>query len=179
MKTDAIYYYKRDRKQRSQIFINMAVASLAYIAGLYGYEYFLDKSVAESFKNIYITVFSVSSCILFYIAWWHRTHPATYEAVITTHRFIIDYPESAMWSFDIKISDIKRFENRNTLSHAGKGIVKTGVLLNDGNFFEISMNYGNNINKMYKAVKSINPSIEFPKKVNTKISGLVVKDYDH
>ncbi len=88
------------------------------------------------------------------------------------------YPGSTMWSFDIKISDIKRFEHRNTLSHAGKGIGESGALLNDGSFHEISMNYGNNINDMYEAVKTINPNVTFPKKVNKKVFGPLDKNYD-
>jgi hypothetical protein len=116
-----IYYYKKNRKQRSKIFIVMGVACLLYIAALYGYEYISSKSVPENTRSIYIIAFSVCSFILFYVAWRHRAYSATYEAVITTDRFIVKYPGPPMWSFDIKISDIKRFEHRNTLSHAGKG----------------------------------------------------------
>ncbi|RHW75513.1 hypothetical protein [Colwellia sp. RSH04] len=155
MKTDVVYYYKKDRKQQSKIFINMGVACIAYIAGLYGYEDFFNKTVAEDFKFYYILIFTISSVILFYIAWWHRVHPGTYEALITKDRFIVRYPESEMWSFEVKVSDIERFEHRNTLSHAGKGIAKSGVLLKDGSFHEVCMNYGGNINKMYSAVKTI------------------------
>lgn len=175
---ETIYYYKRDRKQRSIIFINMGVACLAYIAGLYGYEYFFNNAVSDDFKKIYIMVFSVSSVILFYIAWWHRTHPATYEASITAENFVVNYPESTMWSFNIKVADIKRFEYRNTLSSAGQGIGKAGVLLNDGSFHEISVNYGNNIKKMYLAIKTVNPDVTFSNKVNKKVSGIITKDYD-
>ena len=156
----------------------MGIACLVYIAGLYGYEYFLDESVSESLRSIYIIVFSISSVIMFYVAWWQRTHPATYEAVITTDRFVVSYPGSPMWSFDIKVSDIKRFEHRNTLSHAGKGIGESGVLLNDGNFHEICMNYGNNINEMYAAINSINPNVTFPKNLNKKVFGPITKGYD-
>lgn len=178
MEPGVTYHYKKDRKQRSRIFINMGVACFVYIAGLYGYEYFFNKTVPESMRSIFIITFSISSIILFYVAWWHRRHPATYEAIITRDRFFVNYPGSRRWSFDIKVSDIKRFEHRNTLSHAGKGIGETGVLLNDGSFHEICMNYGNNVNKMYSAIKSINPNVTFSKKVNKKISGPLSKDYD-
>ena len=178
MESGAIYHYKKSRKQRSRIFINMGVACLAYIAGLYGYEHFFNATVSENTRSIYIAAFSVSSAILFYVAWWLRTHPASYEAIITGDRFVVNYPESSTWSFDVKVSDIKRFEYRNTLSHAGKGNAVGGVLLHDGSFHEICMNYGNNINKMHAAIKSIKPEITFSKKVNTKASGMFAKDYD-
>ncbi len=178
MKSDVIYYYKKDRKQQSKIFINMGVACIVYIAGLYGYENVLNKSVAEDFKFVYILIFTISSVILFCIAWWHRVHPGTYEAVITKDSFIVRYPGSEMWSFEIKISEIERFEHRNTLSHAGKGIAKSGVLLKDGSFHEICMNYGGNINKMYSAVKKVRAEVTFPKKVNMKVQGPLAKDYD-
>ena len=178
MEVDFIYHYKKNRNQRSKIFINTGIACLLYIAGLYGYEYIYSKSVPENIRSIYIITFSFSSIILFYVAWWHRNHPATYEAEITSHKFIVKYPGSLMWSFDVKVSDIKRFEHRNTLSHAGKGIGESGILLNDGSFHEISMNYGNNINDMYDAVKTINSNVTFPKKVNKKVSGSLDKSYD-
>lgn len=178
MNQNALYYYKKNRKQRSWIFINMSIACLVYIAGLYGYEYFFNKSVSENFKYTYVTVFSISCVILFCVAWWHRKNPAVYEAVITADRFIVNYPGSKMWSFDIKVADIKRFEHRNTLSHAGDGIGKSGVLLHDGRFFEISMNYGNNIKEMCESVKIANPDVSFPKKVNQKVYGSFAKDYD-
>ncbi len=177
-KPETVYYYRQTRKQRSRIFINMAVACLLYIAGLYGYESLLNKSVSTDFKALYISIFSIASAILFYIAWWHRTHPAVYEAVITKERFVVKYPGSSKWSFDIAVIDIKRFEHRNTLSSAGEGIGQSGVLLKDGSFHEISMNYGNNINKMHKAVCSINSDIPFPSTVNKKVSGFLSKDYD-
>ncbi|WDE95814.1 hypothetical protein PQO03_08810 [Lentisphaera profundi] len=179
MESNNIYHYKKNRKQQSKIFINMAVACLIYIAGLYGYEHYLNKTVPENTRNIFIIAFSISSVVLFYVAWWLRAHPANYEAIITVDRFIVKYPDSTHWSFDVKISDIKRFEHRNTLSHAGSGQGASGILLHDGNFHEICMNYGNSINKMYDAIQSIDPNITFPKKVNKKISGLITKDFDN
>jgi len=178
MTSDVIYSYKKTRRQRSWLFINMAVACLLYIAGLYGYEHYANTRVAEDFRVIYVAAFSVASLVLFAVAGWLRTHPATYEAVITSERFIVNYPNSTIWSFDIAVSDIKRFEYRNTLSHAGKGIARSGVLLNDGNFHEICMNYGNNIKDMYKAVRTVKTDVTFPTKVNQNVQGLLSKDYD-
>jgi hypothetical protein len=143
-----IYHYKKNRQQQSRLFIRMGIACWVYIAGLYGYEIILDKTVPDDLRLIWLGAFSVSSVILFYVAWWHIKNPATYEATISNDRFIVSYPSVAGWSFDIKISDIKRFENRLTLSHAGVGIMQHGVLLKDGSFHHIPMNYGTSINKM-------------------------------
>jgi len=178
MEDDVIYHYKNNRKQQSKTFIRMGVVCWIYLAGLYGYEHFFNEIVSDQFRSTLIGTFSTSSVIMFYVAWWHISHPATYQATITKDRFIVDYPAVADWSFDIKVADIKRFENRNTHSHAGEGIMQHGVLLKDGSFHHISMNYGNNINKMHKIIKSINPDIHFPKKVNVKAFGLFPKDYD-
>ena len=178
-KQELIYHYKKNRKQRSWLFINMGLACLFYIIVILTYDKFSSRELPESLLPISIIGFSIASGILFYIAWWHRTHPATYEATIDHDRFIISYPGSNQWSFDVKIADIKRFESRNTLSHAGEGIGQTGILLHDGTFHEISMNYGNSLNDIYKAIKSINPNVEFPTKVNQKVSGILEKDYDN
>lgn len=178
MEGDVIYHYKKNRKQLSKTYIRMGVACWVYMAGLYGYEYFFNETVSDQFRLIWIGVFSAFSLILFYVAWWHIYHPATYEAIITRERFVVNYPAVPDWSFEVEVADIKRFENRNTLSHAGKGIVDHGILLKDGSFRHISMNYGNNINKMHKIIKSINPDVTFPKIANTKVFGLFAKDYD-
>ncbi|EDM29119.1 hypothetical protein LNTAR_14922 [Lentisphaera araneosa HTCC2155] len=177
-RAEVIYHYKKDRKQRSKLFINMGAACWLYIAGLYGYEHFAKTSVPENLRSIWIISFSLVSLILFYIAYWHRTHPATYEAIITTERFTVHYPGSEQWSFDVKIPYIKRFEHRNTLSHAGEGIGQSGILLNDGSFHQISINYGNNLKKMHKAVQSLKDDVTFSNKVNKKVSGPLSKDYD-
>jgi hypothetical protein len=179
IKSDAIYYFKKDRKQRSWIFINSAVACIFYIVGLFCYEIITEDSVSESFKTTYVLIFTVSATTLFWVAWWHRTHPATYEAIITRDRFIVSYPNSTYWSFNVKISDIKRFENRGTLSNAGQGGTRSGILLHGGTFHEVCMNYGCNIGKMHTAIKNINPSVTFPKKINRKVSGGFTKDYDN
>jgi hypothetical protein len=179
MKADVVYCYKKSRKKQSRTFLNMALLCLIYIAAIYGYEYWFGKTFPEDLRSICIIAFSIASIILFYVTWWLRTHPATYDAIITAERFVINYPGSSQWSFDIKVSDIKRFEHRNTLSHAGSGISKSGVLLNDGSFHEICMNYGGNINKMYKAIKSVNSNVVFPKRLNKKVYGPIEKDYEN
>jgi hypothetical protein len=173
-----IYHYKKSRKQRSLIFINMGIMCLVYIAGIHSFEYFFNKTIPEDTRNIGTIVLFISSMILFNVARWLRNNPATYEAIITTKSFTIIYPNSKIWSFKVLISDIKRFEHRNTLSHAGSGIGSSGILLNDGSFQEISMNYGNYISKMHKAVQSVREEVDFPKKVNQKITGPINKDYD-
>ena len=164
-----LYYFKRDRNQQAKIFINMAIACLLYLVGLYSYAYLAAHSLSEQFITVCTSVFTIAIVILLLVAIWYRKHPACYEAMITNERFIVRYPHSSMWSFDVSINEIKCFEHRNTLSHAGSGIAQSGVVLDDGRFVEISMNYGANINKMYQAVKTIKPSVTFSKTVNVTV----------
>lgn len=164
MPSDVIYHYKKDRKKQSLLYIRMAVACLLYIAGLYGYEWLMDDLVSTEFKLQWILIFLLASLVLFAVAWWHRRNPATYEATITRERFVVDYPSYPDWSFDISIADIERFEYRQSIGQAGRGVLQHGVLLKNGDFHHISMNYGNSLNKMYKAIQSINPEITFPSK---------------
>jgi hypothetical protein len=156
----------------------MGIACWVYIAGLFLYEFFSGNAVSVNVKTYYILGFTLASLILFYIAWWHRKNPATYEATITTERFIVDYPSYPEWCFDVNIFNIKRFEYRQTLGHTGRGNSQQGVLMNDGSFHNISVNYGNNLNHMYKAVRQTNPEVVFPNSVNTKVLGFLKKDYD-
>lgn len=157
----------------------MGIACWVYIAGLYVYEAYGSKEVSDEFRLIYISVFAIASMLLFYVMWWHLKNPATYGVIITKHRFIVKYPFVEKWSFDVDIFEIKRFEYRQSLSHAGKGITDQGILLKDGTFHHISMNYRNNINKMYEAVKSVNLNVSFPKKTNKRVEhGPFKKDYD-
>ena len=126
----------------------MALMCLVYIGSIFAYEFYTSQSIPKDLKSTMLIVFSIACVILFYTAWWFRTQPAVYEAIVTTKRFIINYPGSEQWSFDIVISDIKHFEHRNTLSHAGNGIGRSGTLLHDGSFHEICMYYGCSINKL-------------------------------
>ena len=104
--------------------------------------------------------------MLFYIAWWHLKNPATYEATITQQRFILRYPDFSQWSFDVSISDIERFEYRQLHSRTDQGIAVCGIVMKSGEFHEIVMNYGSNVNKMHAAIRGINPHVTFLKKVN-------------
>lgn len=179
MNTDIKYHFKKSRKQRSKTFRNMGVACWLYIVGLYVYEEYGSHEVSETFRLIYVGIFAAASIVSFYIMWWHLKNPATYEAIITKDRFIVNYPSSEQWSFDVSISDIKRFEYRKSLSHAGEGITDHGILLKGGTFHHISMNYGNHINEMYDAVKSLNTDVTFPKKTNKRVEhGPFRKDYE-
>lgn len=175
---DVIYEFVKTRQQRSHLFINMAIACLVYIAGLVLYVRFGSVEIPKSFRLIAYFAFSVASLVLFYIAYWHRKHPAIYRALVTKERLIVEYPQSEQWSFNIAIDDIERFESRQSLSHAGSDVMQTGVLLVDGNFYSIPVNYGLNLGTLYKAIKTIRPEVEFPTKVNKRVEGFLAKDYD-
>ncbi|MCW8933451.1 MAG: hypothetical protein OQK98_01885 [Gammaproteobacteria bacterium] len=163
MPEEHLYYFKKTRKQRSSLFIRMGLAFLGYITALYLVEHYTVFNVPEDVHYIMVSVFSLAAIILFYIAWWHIKNPATYEAYITSKEFSVSYPESMKWSFKVNIHDIIRVEHRQSLSSGGKSIVDTGVLMKNDDFHEISMNYGNSVNKMFKVLKTINPDISFPK----------------
>ena len=156
----------------------MALMCWFYIAVLYGYEHVQQTRVEEPLRQILLWSFSVSSLILLYVVWWHHRHPATYEAIVITDRMTVKYPDSEMWSFDVAVSDIKRFESRRSLSHAGRGIAQHGVVLNDGRFFHVCLNYGVSLGKLHKAVQSVRPEVSFSKKINQRVEGPLAKDYD-
>ena len=168
MEDGYLYHYKINRRQRSKIFIRVGLACLFYIGALYVYEFYSGNMVPENLRSICIYAFSFCAAVMFYTAWWHIKNPATYKAFITSQEFVVDYPGSSIWSFNVNISDIEKFEHRQTLSHAGRGIVESGIVLKNGEFHEIVMNYGNNINKMLAALKDVNPSITFSKRVKQK-----------
>lgn len=175
---DVIYEFVKTRQQRSRLFINMAIMCLVYIAGLALYENLGSVEITRSFRLIAYWAFSVASLVLFYIAYWHRKHPATYRAVVTKERLIVEYPQSEQWSFNIAIDEIERFESRQSLSHAGSGVMHTGVLLTDGSFYSIPLNYGLELGKLHKAIKTIRPEVDFPTKVNKRVEGFLAKDYE-
>ena len=141
------------------------------------FEHVFKQKVADDFRFYWFLGFGLVSLPIFIVASWLRANPATYEATITKERFVVLYPDSEQWSFNVKITDIKRFENRNTLSPGGKGIGQSGILMNDGTFHEISMNYQNNINKMHKAIQSVCPEVEYPKQINTQVTGFLNRRY--
>ncbi|MEE2730661.1 MAG: hypothetical protein VYA55_07535 [Pseudomonadota bacterium] len=174
-----LYHYKKSRRQQARLFIRMGVFCWLYVAALFGYEAYAQQTLPEDLRLAMLMAFPLASGVLFLIAWWLIAHPADYEATITRDQFEVRYPGSEHWSFSVSVADIKRFESRQTLSHAGPGIMEQGIVLKDGRFFHISMNYGNHIGDMYKAVKSVNPEVTYPARVNRKAQGLGInKDYD-
>lgn len=166
MASTSVYHYKINRRQRSKLFIRMGLACIAYVAGLFFYENYTGQLVAEHFRSIYIYSFSVVSAVLFFTAWWHFRNPATYEATLSSDRFVIHYPDSTQWSFDVRVADIVRFEHRQSHAGGARGIAASGIVMKNGDFHEIVMNYGNSINQMHAAIQSINPDITFSKSVN-------------
>jgi hypothetical protein len=167
MEEQYLYHYKINRKQRSKIFIRMARACMVYILALHGYEAYTGDRVDEDTRTIFIYAFLFSAAVLSYIAWWHIRNPATYEATVTAQRFTVTYPGSDQWSFDVSISDIEKFEHRR--SHLRSTIIDSGMVMKDGTFYHIPMNYGNNLKKMHAAVKGVNPNVSFSKLVNKRI----------
>ena len=167
MKKKYLYKYIKTRKQRSKLFIRMGLGSLFYIVILHLVKSFSEINITSSTYNIIVGVLTLSALVLFYIAWWHIKNPANYSATITSKELSISYEEVPTLSFCINIADIERIENRNVSSGGGQLMVNTGVLMSNGDFHVISMNYGNNIDNMFKVLKSINPSITFSKSVKT------------
>jgi hypothetical protein len=84
---------------------------------------------------------------------------------------------------------LHNFEHRNTLSHAGKGIPKVGILMNDGTFHQISLNYFNRTGKwsdlidggavgdMCRAIQQVRPEVNYPKTTNVRVKELLERDY--
>ncbi len=155
MTEEYLYHFKKTRKQRSKLFIRMGVVSLGYIAVLYLVEHYYDFVIPKDVHNIILIAFSLTSIILFYFAWWLIKNPATYEAYITSKEFSVSYSEVQSWSFKVKIEDIERIEQRQNHSSGGKSILNVGVVMKNAEFHEISMNYGNSVNKIFKVLRQL------------------------
>lgn len=185
-----LYDIKRTRKQLSRLFIRMGAMCWVYILGFYVYDrYTGDHALLVGDSLIVVSSFAIASLLLFLVAYWHIRNPATYHALITSRRFTVSYPGSKQWSFDVALDDIKRFEHRNTLSHAGKGIPQVGILMNDGTFHQISLNYfngsgrwrdlldGGPVGDMHRAIQQVRPEVKYPKATNVRVDGPIQRDY--
>lgn len=168
-----VYHYKKTRAQRSILFFTMALSCAFYAAGLFIFESLSGEIVSAEFKYYWLIGCGVIGFVLAVIGGWHLMNPATYEATITDKQLTISYPFSKSLSFSVPLNEIARFEFRHSVGHAGSGIPRHGIVLHSGEFYDISMNYGNNINEMHKAVASIHPNIPFYKKTDGKGRGRV------
>ena len=178
MESTPIYHFRKTRKQQSRLYFRMAAICWVYIIGLLAYESYYDTTVQEDFRMASLWGLSIASLVLGLVGLWHRRNPDFFEVLVTPQTLTVRYPGSESWSFECRIEDIKRFEHRRVHSHAGRSPLESGVLLNDGGFHHISMNYGNSLNDNYQAVKSVKPEVEFPATVNKKFSGLGLdRDY--
>ncbi len=178
MDSEPIYHFHKTRRQQSRLFFRMAGMCWFYMLCLFFYEFSIGEPVAEDFRLASYWGFSIASMILVMIGWWHLEKPGYFEAIVTHEQLKIHYPDSDNWSFQCRIDDIVRFEHRRKHDHAGKSPLRSGVVLEDGSFHHISMNYGNSLNDIYKAVKSVKPGVTFSSQVNTKYEGLGLdRDY--
>lgn len=166
-----VYKYKQTRKQRSRILFNMAAMCWIYVLGYWAYLHFSEEAANDQFHLIVHLAFPIASVILFCIGWWMRSHDATYTAIVTDQAIIVNYPNVPNWSFSIPLTDIKRFESRSSLGPGGQSVTMPGILTTSGIFHEISMNYGNSVIDLFKAVQQVRPDVEFPSRVNMRVAG--------
>ncbi|MAF97234.1 MAG: hypothetical protein CMH26_01205 [Micavibrio sp.] len=171
-----LYEYEKSLKQRAIIFFNMCAMSLLYLAGIVGYDIYKPGAMPEDLVFWSKIIFSIAAIITLIIGIKARKSDKIYRAIVTTDRLIIEYPDVEQWSFDLPLKDIKRFEKRQALGGGGPGIIHDGILMKDGTYHEISVNYGVSIGKMLKAVQRIHPDIEQRKTINKSAPG--IKDYD-
>ena len=170
MNNKYLYHFKKTRKQQAMLYIRMAAASLIYVLILLYIENYTTIDVPQDMSNILLIAFPTVAIILFLVALWHFKNPGTYEAIVTQEYFSVKYPGSKQSSFKLKISEIDKLEHRG--SHGGGGrYVELGVVMKNGDFHHLSVNYGNNANNIYKALIKVNPEITFPKKANIKYTG--------
>jgi hypothetical protein len=171
IKTEPIYHFKKTRAQRSIVFFSMSASCALYAAGLFVFESVTGEHISSDFKFQWVLGCTLIGLILSAVGVWHMRNPATYEAKVTDKQFSISYPFSESLSFCVLLDDIVRFEYRQSVGHAGSGIPRHGIFMRSGQFHDISMNYGNNINDMHKAVTSIKPNIPFYKKTDGRGHG--------
>lgn len=178
MDPEPLYHFRKTRRQQSRLYFRMAGMCWLYLLCLFFYEFYLAEPIAGDLRLAMYWGFSIASFVLVLIGWWHLERPGYFEVILTEERLKVHYPDSESWSFECSVGDILRFEHRRKHDHAGKSPLQSGLVLKDGSFHHISMNYGNSLKDLFAAIKSINPSVTFSSSVNTKYEGLGFdKDY--
>ena len=178
MSESPLYHFRKSRRQRARLFRNMAAMCWVYVAAREAFVRIGGAHVPGETRMAVLVTLPLASVVLLGVAWWHRRNPGVYEATITRERFTVRYPGSERWSFSVPLEDIRRFESRRELSHAGASPITQGIVLRDGRFLPITMNYGNHIGRMHKAVQAVRPEVEFPARVNQRTRGLGLdRDY--
>jgi len=153
-----LYLYKKNNQTRAKLFVIFGVVLLIISLAPYIFKSFIN--VPDSF--FIITIVSIMVTIsLFFMAWLNYKNPMKYEAIVTQTELIIKYPNNDELSFRVKIQNIKSFENRYTDNFVGKKNLQSGLVLKNGYFYHICTKYGNDVNTMFSATKSINPNIKF------------------
>jgi hypothetical protein len=160
MSTTYLYYYKNSNQKRSKLFVILGVVSILLSSILYIVGLFIDLN-----SSVFIVILGLVliSILMFILGWISYKKPAIYEAMVTPSKLIIKYPNIAELSFDLKIADIKSFEKREIENFIGKSETKFGVVLKNGYFYQICTKHGNSIDRIFEAIKSINPDVRFIK----------------
>ena len=171
MSEQPVYRFTKTRRQQAVRLVSGAVVCWAYIGGALLYEDLSGQALPQELRFWGAVGLSVASGFSLLAALWCYRNPAEYVAEVTPERLVVKHPGHAGWCFDVAVSDIKRFEYRRTYSPGGEGTLRHGVLLHDGEFHHINMNYGVSLKKLFKAVRHVNPSVTFRSKVNKRFAG--------
>ena len=70
------------------------------------------------------------------------------------------YPDQESWTYTVPLQDIEAIADRIKTNHAGKGPNGWFLITKGGEYFHITMNYSNPVNKIKQVLTELNPEIE-------------------
>ncbi len=179
MSAPPIYRFRKTRRQQAWQLVLGAFVLWGFIGSGLWYESLTGDSLPPEFRFWSALGLGVAGAISLVAALWCLRHPAEYLAEVTHERLLVQHPGSRDWCIDVPVAEIKRFEYRRTHSPGGEGILQHGVLLHNGEFHHINMNYGVSLKRLYKAAKQVNANVTFPSKVNKRMfGGPIEREYE-
>lgn len=158
-----LFYYKRTRKRQA---LTLAINILFLPVLLYIFSLIAkDQSNYEEMYAIAEKIFIAIGVVLFSVMIWFLRSKKKFELYVTEDEFHSEHPIFKGWCYTVNPRDIKKIEHNNSVS-GGSGNLSINMTMNNGESYQICMNYAYSRKNLYQALKKANPLIELPENIS-------------
>ena len=169
-----LFYYKRTRKRQALTlaFNILILPVLLYVFSLIA----KDQSNYEEMYAVAEKIFISIGAVLFSVMIWFLRSKKKFELYVTEDEFHSEHPFFKGWCFTVNPKDIKKIEH---ILNLGSRTININMTMNNGEWYQICLNYAYSRKNLYEALKKANPLIEFPENISGfKVSKEARKEMD-
>jgi len=151
-----LFHYVRSRRRTA---LNLCFGMLVLPGWLWLFATLGEgRAGLEAFMAVAVPVVVAVEVVMALFVLWLLTHPARFEIMVTPTLFEVHHPTFTQWCFSIVPTEIRRIEHRLDV-HGFSSILIHRVA---GRPLSLCMNYNYSRQRLYDALRSVNPGIDMP-----------------